>query len=78
LTAAAKKVATADALTGSGKGLGQALGNIYWADSGDSTINAAALDGSNPQAIVNGQDDPIGGGGEQRSPLLGQQLQQHD
>ncbi len=62
LTAAGKKkaVTAADALTGSGKGLGQALGNIYWADSGDGTINSAALDGSNPQAVVNGQDDPIG------------------
>jgi hypothetical protein len=40
--------------------LGQVLGNIYWADAGDGTVNSAALDGSNPQAIVNGQDDPIG------------------
>jgi hypothetical protein len=57
LTAAGKKkaVTAADALTGSGKGLGQALGNIYWADSGDGTINSAALDGSNPQAVVNGR-----------------------
>jgi hypothetical protein len=61
LTAAGKKTVTvADVLTGSGKGLGQVLGNIYWADAGDSTVNSAALDGSNPQAIVNGQDDPIG------------------
>ena len=61
LTAAGKKTVTvADVLTGSGKGLGEVLGNIYWADAGDSTVNSAALDGSNPQAIVNGQDDPIG------------------
>jgi Abnormal spindle-like microcephaly-assoc'd, ASPM-SPD-2-Hydin len=62
LTAAGKKkaVTVADALAGTGKGLGEALGNIYWADSGDGTVNSAALDGSNPQAIVNGQDDPIG------------------
>jgi len=61
-TAAGKKktVTAADVLTGTGKWLGQVLGNIYWADAGDGTVNSAALDGSNPQAIVNGQDDPIG------------------
>jgi len=80
LTAAGKKkaVAVADVLTGTGNGLGQVLGNIYWADAGDGTVNSAALDGSNPQAIVKWTGRSDRGGGEQRSPLLGQQLQRHD
>ena len=62
LTARGKKKAAtaADALTGTGEGLGQSPGSIYWADAEDGTINAASLDGSNPQAVVNGQDNPIG------------------
>jgi low-density lipoprotein receptor class B len=47
LTAAGKKkaVTAADALAGSGKGLGQALGNIYWADSGSGTVSERSLTG---------------------------------
>jgi hypothetical protein len=51
-----KRARTTDALTGS-EGLGAAPGNIYWAD--DGKVNAAGLDGSNPQTLATG-DNPIG------------------
>ena len=62
LIAASKKhrVSATAALSGTGAGLGAAPGFIYWANSGDGTINRANLDGSGAQAIVSGQDSPLG------------------
>jgi hypothetical protein len=34
--------------------------HLYWANAGDGTISEAGLDGSNPQAIVTGQENPNG------------------
>jgi hypothetical protein len=45
-----------DALTGTGV----AFSHIYWADFLTGTVNAAGQDGSNPHAIVTGQDQPFG------------------
>jgi hypothetical protein len=62
LTVAGKKHAAhaVDALTGSGKGLGQDLGSIYWADASNSTINAAALGSSSSQQLIQNQNNPVG------------------
>ena len=59
LTAASKKHAAAtDVLTGTGGVGGPAPSHLYWA-AGDS-IWEANLDGTNPQVIVTGQQDPAG------------------
>src|SRR5215468_17723 len=58
LTAAGKNLAAADALTGTGKGLGSAPGHLYWATG--STINEAGLDGSSPRTLVTGQEGAEG------------------
>ncbi len=68
LTAASKKQAAAtDVLTGTGGVGGPAPGHLAWA-AGDS-IWEANLDGTNPQAVVTGQQLPygiaVGGGGPQ-------------
>jgi hypothetical protein len=62
LTVAGKKHAAhaVDALTGTGKGLGQDLGSIYWADDGDGTINAAGLGSSSSQQLIQSQNMPVG------------------
>ena len=62
LTVAGKKHAAhaVDALTGTGKGLGQDLGSIYWADASDSTINAAGLGSSSSQQLIQDQNNPVG------------------
>jgi sugar lactone lactonase YvrE len=67
LTAADNKgrVSATVALSGAGTGLGvppgnTPLGNIYWANAGDGTINQANLDGTDAHAIVTGQTSPVG------------------
>ena len=62
LTVAGKKHAAhaVNALTGTGKGLGQDLGSIYWADDGDGTINAAGLGSSSSQQLIQSQNMPVG------------------
>jgi hypothetical protein len=66
LRAASKKhhqhqVLASDALTGTGKGLGGAPGDIYWANQvPDGTINAAPLAGGTPTTLVTGQIFPAG------------------
>ena len=50
----------AAAPTGTGMAGGVFLGQLYWANYGTGSINQANLDGSNPKAIVTGQDSPIG------------------
>ena len=62
LTVAGKKHAAhaVDALTGTGKGLGQDLGSIYWADAGDGTINAAGFGSSTSQQLIQDQNMPVG------------------
>lgn len=62
LTATSKKPAASASITL--KGAGAATGHLYWAtDNGvkdGGTIVEANLDGSNPQTIASGQNDPIG------------------
>jgi hypothetical protein len=66
LRAASKKhhkhqVLASDTLTGTGKGLGGAPGDIYWANQvPDGTINAAPLAGGTPTTLVTGQIFPAG------------------
>ena len=55
------KVLVRDALTGAGKGLGAAPGDIYWASQVPSgTISAAPLTGGTPTTLVTGQIFPAG------------------
>jgi virginiamycin B lyase len=58
--AGTKRTTAAAAPTGTGMAGGVFLGQLYWANRGDGTIWRANLDGSNPQAIITGQNLPWG------------------
>ena len=58
--AGTKRPTAAAAPTGTGMAGGPVVGQLYWANGGDGTIWQANLDGSNPQALVTGQHDPVG------------------
>jgi hypothetical protein len=57
---AGTKRTTAAAPTGTGVAGGVFLGQLYWANGGDGTINVAVLDGSGRRALVTGQSKPAG------------------
>ena len=80
LTGVGKKRTARAAVVLTGTGAETVPGHIYWANTGNGTINVANLDGSNPRILVDqGQMVTTRGAGGRRQPHLLDRLHQwHD